>query len=284
MMRTLTIERRKSLIACLGKMKVYIEDEAGDLVIDGRNTRLLGLLRNGETASFEIPEGEKKIYIIADKISKKYCVEQYALPAEGDVSLSGQNCFDPAAGNAFRIDGNLAPNAVGSRKKSTRYGMIALIISVLIGIAVGVAVGTAINAARRNSPKEFTVMELTVTLRGNFKDCSDRYGNATAAYANKETEIVFARQDKSLLEMDLNAYTVFVKNSLAEHFAIKDESAGDLHFFEYVTDADGKSVCSVCACYEGKSAFWFVLCTCDADNASAREAAIGYLQTVRIAD
>ncbi len=34
-MRSLTIERRKKFVACLGRMKVYVEPSVGDAVIGG---------------------------------------------------------------------------------------------------------------------------------------------------------------------------------------------------------------------------------------------------------
>ena len=51
-MRNLTIKRTKSYVACLAKMKVYIEDRvSGDLVINGVSCRKLGTLKNGEEAT-----------------------------------------------------------------------------------------------------------------------------------------------------------------------------------------------------------------------------------------
>ena len=48
-MRNLTIVRRKSFVACLAKMKVYIEDPASnELVINKIPCRKLGELKNGE--------------------------------------------------------------------------------------------------------------------------------------------------------------------------------------------------------------------------------------------
>ena len=47
-MMNLTIKRNKSFVGCLAKLKVWIEDEAGELVIGGVPCRLLGDLKNGE--------------------------------------------------------------------------------------------------------------------------------------------------------------------------------------------------------------------------------------------
>ena len=48
-MRTLTIKRAKSFVACLAKMKVYVEDPTSrEIVINNVPCRKLGDLKNGE--------------------------------------------------------------------------------------------------------------------------------------------------------------------------------------------------------------------------------------------
>ncbi len=57
-MRKLTIKRQKSIVACLMKVKFYIEDRAnGNHNVNGIPCRLLGKLKNGEEKTFEISEG-----------------------------------------------------------------------------------------------------------------------------------------------------------------------------------------------------------------------------------
>ena len=68
-MRMLTIKRTKSFIACLAKMKVYIEDSSStEIVINDVPCRKLGVLKNGEEKQFEIDEKEAKVFVIADKL------------------------------------------------------------------------------------------------------------------------------------------------------------------------------------------------------------------------
>ena len=75
-MRNLTIKRQKSFVACLGKMKVYIEDPmANDLVIKGVYCRKLGDLKNGEEKTFQIGDNAAKVFVIADALSKDFCNE-----------------------------------------------------------------------------------------------------------------------------------------------------------------------------------------------------------------
>ena len=60
-MRNLTIKRNKTFVACLAKMKVYIEDaSANDLTINGIPCRKLGDLKNGEEKNFSIGENAAK--------------------------------------------------------------------------------------------------------------------------------------------------------------------------------------------------------------------------------
>ena len=99
-------------------MKVWIEDPAGDLVIDGVPCRLLGKLKNGEEGSFEIGEDAARVFVIGDKLSRSFCSDFYEIPAgSDDVVLSGVNRFNPATGNAFRFDGNASEEVVANRKK-----------------------------------------------------------------------------------------------------------------------------------------------------------------------
>ena len=75
-MRTLTITRNKTFVGCAGKLKVYIEDyQAPEMTILDTPCRQIGILKNGETQSFEITEEAVKVFVIADKISKGYCNE-----------------------------------------------------------------------------------------------------------------------------------------------------------------------------------------------------------------
>ena len=143
-MRKLTIKRTKSFVACLMKVKIYIEDQySSEMVINDTPCRKLGDLKNGEEKTFEIDEKAAKIFVIADKMSKDYCNEFYELP-EGyeDITLSGKNHFNPANGNAFRFDNNESENALANRKRGTRKGTIVMIVAIIIGIAIGLLVSS----------------------------------------------------------------------------------------------------------------------------------------------
>ncbi len=140
-MRYLTITRKKTFVASLVKMKVYIEDESNELTIADVPCKKLGEIKNGETVTFEIDEHEAKIFVIADTLSKGYCSEFYQLP-DGfeDIRLVGQNKFNMARGNAFVFENNETEEAVAHRKSGFWIGMAIIIGAAIVGAAVGVAI------------------------------------------------------------------------------------------------------------------------------------------------
>lgn len=145
-MRKLTIERRKTFVACAMKLKVYVEtDGVGDLVINDTPCVKLGTLKNGETQTFEVTEKAAKVFVIVDSASKNYCNDMYQLP-EGseDVSLSGQNKFSLASGNAYVFDNNDNPEAVANRKKGKTVGTVVAVVAIVIGAIVGFLLGSGI--------------------------------------------------------------------------------------------------------------------------------------------
>ena len=140
-MRKLTIKREKSFVACMGRMKIFIEDRvAGDTTINGIPCKKIGNLGNGEEKTFEIDDQAAKIFVIADSLSKGYCSELYELPeGQEDIVLTGKNRFNPITGNAFRFDNNESEAAKENRKRGTGRGVGVFIASIVIGVAVGVS-------------------------------------------------------------------------------------------------------------------------------------------------
>ena len=105
-MRNLTITRRKSFVGCAMKDKVYIRDAlAQELTINGVPCRKIGEIKNGETKTFQIEDGEQQVFLIADKVSKDYCNAAITIPErQEDISLSGTHKF-VFGSNPFRFDG-----------------------------------------------------------------------------------------------------------------------------------------------------------------------------------
>lgn len=174
-MRKLTIKRQKSFVACLGNMKVYIEDPAScDLEIANVSYRKLGTLKNGEEKTFEIGNGAARICVIADKLSKSYCNEFYPLPeGEEDIYLSGKNHYNPAKGNPFYFDGVTDSEVLSNRKKGTWIGVAVLAGAFILGLVIGFGRSGLFES---NDPKDFVYEDMQITLTEAFdKDSVDGF-------------------------------------------------------------------------------------------------------------
>lgn len=142
-MRKLTIKRHKSIVGCLMKIKIYIEDHsASEIFINNIPCRKIGDLKNGKEKTFEIGEQFAKVFIIVDKFSKDYCNDFYELPeGNDDIYLSGKNHFNLANGNAFRFDNNESAAVLTNRKNGTRRGLGILIGALIGGAVIGFIAG-----------------------------------------------------------------------------------------------------------------------------------------------
>ena len=91
-MRNLTVKRAKSIVGCLAKIKIYIEDpNAGEININNTPCRKIGELKNGEEKTFAIENQVLKVFAIADAASKNFCFDYVELSeGEQDIFLSGK--------------------------------------------------------------------------------------------------------------------------------------------------------------------------------------------------
>lgn len=141
-MRNLTIIRRKTFVASLGKVKIYIEDANGDTNINDTKCRLLGKLKNDSRETFEIGNESCKIFAIYDKASKGYCNDVYVIPeGEDDYYISGIAHFNPFMGNPFYFDGNTNEEALAMRKKTKKKAMLIMIPVMIIAVIAGFLIG-----------------------------------------------------------------------------------------------------------------------------------------------
>ena len=100
-MRKLTIKRRKSIVASLMKVKVYIVDENDcQRVILGHPCKEVGRLKNNSELVIEIDNKEHIIFADADVYA-----DMIIIPAgKEDVTISGKNMLNPFKGNPFIFD------------------------------------------------------------------------------------------------------------------------------------------------------------------------------------
>ena len=255
-MRNLTITRTKSFVACLGKMKVYIEDPmGGDTVISGVNCRKLGDLKNGETVTFPIGEEAARVYVIADQMSKNYSNDYYPLEAgTEDVVLTGKNHFNPGAGNPFRFDGVTDETVLANRKKGGRMGIVILILAAIFGAIMGRS------CARVVQPQDFTVDNMTITLSSEFRAAD--YEGFTQCYESRNMGV-------SVLKESFSQYPILEDYTLEEYGdavmwanGLTDSSLtpyADFMYFTYTsTDDAGNTFGYLATVHKGSDGFWLI--------------------------
>ena len=243
-MRKLTIRRSKSFVACLMKVKVYIEDPfVNELTIDGVPCRKLGDLKNNEEKAFEIGDGQAKVFVIADTLSKDYCNDSFQLPAgQDDIFLSGKNTFN-SAGNAFRFDNNDSPEVLKARKKGAKKGLVIWIVAIVVGFAVGFgAVSFALSGVSvfnfltnsKTEAKVFAENGMSITLTNEFRELDvDTFTNC---YESDEVAVFALKEEFSMLDgsedYTLTQYGELVlKNNGMDSFEL--QTADGLTYFEY---------------------------------------------------
>ncbi len=262
-MRSLTIKRNKSFVACLGKMKVYVEDSASaSICINGVMCRKLGDLKNGEEKTFEVPCESVRVFVIADTVSKDFCNDSYLLP-EGDepIVLTGKCKYNPAAGNAFRFDNNTNEEALTNRKKGTKKGVVIIAVAAIVGFIVGIGAFSGVGTSSRAKDKTFSSNGIKITLTENFKE-DDEIENMTASYVSN-TCGVFLLKEKFSAYPGLDGYTLeqYADAVIRNNGKIAELREKDgIYYFEYTfeNNSDGNTYYYMCCVYKTDNAFWTI--------------------------
>lgn len=262
-MRNLTIKRTKCFVACLAKMKVYIEDNAnGEILINNVPCRKIGELKNGEEKTFEVEESAAKVFVIADKLSKEFCNEFYQLP-EGseDICLTGKNKYNLASANAFRFDNNESGEALYNRKYGKRKGLVVVIASLLVGIIIGLVSSSLLFPDTEVKNKKFSTKGITITLTNEFQKVKDK--RFVAAYGTEEVSVFILKEEFSISQgfedytLEQYAEMMIEANGLTTaELGYKDE----LTYFTYNaenTETD-KNIVYYSYVYKSDNAFWAV--------------------------
>ncbi len=275
-MRNLTVKRNKSFVACVYSSKLYLEDPiSGDLVINGVNCRKIGELRNGEENTYIIPGNAAKLFVIADKISKNYCSDVYDLPeGSDDIYLTGQHRYNPATGNAFRFDGNVSEEAIRSRKKGTRIGIVVLIISFAIGIGLGILRNTDVF---RGEPQEkvFRCDNLSVTLTDAFEKRPDDDADLLLIADTPETVLFIYSEEINNYEN----YGIYTATDYASTKLSSNELDSDIRFcdgipyytYSYYNEEDDVDFTYYDFLYKNGGTFWSLTFCCNTVNAAEYE-------------
>lgn len=270
-MRNLTIKREKSFVACLVKVKVYIEDHgSAELVINNTPCSKLGDLKNGEEKTFQISDDAAKVFVIADKLSKDYCNEFYQIPAgTEDVVLSGKNCLNPANGNAFRFNENNDPEVLANRKSGNRTGLIILIAAIVVGAIVGFLSTSGTLFGGLGDEKVFSSDGMTITLTDAFEKAD--FDGYTVTYDSRFVAVFALKESFAetpvLADYSIEEYADLLveANELTDAQIKKD---GEHTYVEYDAETDSGETYLYCTyVYKADDAFWFVQFAAPAENA-----------------
>ncbi len=289
-MRKLTIKRKKSFVASLAKLKVYIEDPAGELDITGIKCRLLGTLANGEEKSFYIEENAAKVFVIADKMSRDYCYDCRNLP-EGneDIYLTGKNAFNPATGNAFRFEGGTDEEIAKRHKESKKGGLIVLITAIVIGLTAAWIIGSGVTYSKKKAtPKDFSYEEMTITLTALFKE---EEVEGRTVFTSNDVAVFVLRENFVAGDIDLSGYTVRGYAELARENnpvmadATYEETDGVPNMVYTYAGDDGKTYVYFTTFYKSSNAFWIVQYFVNESGYESRKPKfIEWAKTVHFAD
>lgn len=259
-MRNLTIKREKTFVGCLGKMKVYIEDASGDTKICNTDSKLLGTLKNGEEATFEIEEGGAEIFVIADNLSKEYCYDRYRIePGAEDVTIKGKNRFNPFLGNPFRFDGHENTSNAEEQKLSLKKGLVAFICAIVIGLVFGYGATTAIFDLILMQEESFTSGEISITLTRAFHE--QPMSGYEAVFVSQDVEIMVFKNSFSKInnpDMTDSEYARAVLNNMKITDSKESHDNGLTSFVFTKTAGDGNDYVYHLYAFKTDEAYWHI--------------------------
>lgn len=282
-MRNLTITRRKSFVGCAMKDQVYIRDElAPELTIDGVPCRKIGEIKNGESKTFPISEGEQQVFLIVDKISKNYCNATVTVPVgQEDVALAGVHKF-LLGSNPFCFDGvQLSEEQQAKQKKNSRKAAAILAAVLILSSIVGYFLGGALFRVQEPSPKTFAEEDFRITLTDAF-DPTEEAG-LFACYESKAAAVFAVREEKALFDdLTLDEYGALVLEANGKT-GIRANQEDGLLWFEYTDTPDAQEIYYLAVCCESEDAFWIVNFATPASNREEyRETFLDWAKTIKV--
>lgn len=272
-MRYLTIQRNKSFVACLMKVKVYIEDpNSSEIKIQGVSCRKIGTIKNGEQQTFMIGDEKLRIYVIADKLSKNYCCDFYEVP-EGteNIFISGSCKYNPLNGNAFRFDGVPTEEMKYRRKHGMKKGVAVFAVCIVIGIIIGLA-ASILPLFIEPEAKVFTKGSMSITLNEDFSEAffdgfDVAYDSRNMAVFMQKTEFV---GDDDFAAMTVDEYCDAVIKANGKNSEIHHKDGLTYYEFSYVTD-QSINYRYLCFTYKTGDSFWLVQFAVEESNYSLYE-------------
>lgn len=284
MMRRVYITREKCFAGCLAKMQVYIEDHnRGEVELDGIPCRPAGVLANGETVDFAIPDEARTVFVIATANTKKYCGDKFLIPAgDTDVELMGSNIYNPGLGNPFRFHGVTDEETLMNRERDNRKGIVATVLAVLIGLIGGFLL-TADNLFVQ--PKSFISDSFEIVLTTNF---SDKYEDGVYYFGSKDCSVAvyeYGYADHVTLK-DMNSQEFLEVLKESGHFSSEAKiiSESGLELIEDRAESNSGEIRSYMTVFvKGNESFYLFEFGCEIeDYEKLKESFIEWASTIKI--
>ena len=280
-MRNLTFTRRKRFVGCAMKDQVYIRDElAPEITIDGVPCRKIGQIKNGETKSFPIADGEQQVFLIVDKLSKNYCNATITVPAGSeDVVLSGAHKF-VFGSNPFCFDGvEPSEEQRAKQKKNTRKGAAILVAAMILGSAAGHFLAGGLFSAEE--AKTFTEGDFQITLTDAFEPTEE--AGLYAAYQAKSAMVFTVREEKAYFgDISLEEYSELVLEANGKINIQVNREEGFL-WFEYTDTPDEQEIYYFVVCCQSGDAFWIVnFATPESNREEYRDTFLDWAKSIEV--
>ena len=250
--------------------------------------RKIGELKNGEEKTFSIDNEARRLFVIADKISKDICSELYSLPAgEEDISLSGQCRFNMVRGNMFRFDGVADEATLQNRKSGSKRMTVVLIIAAICGGVIGFCNGMGWFDSPAK-PKTFKTDDFSITLTDEYEKTT--FEGMTAAYECDDAAVLLLKESvASVQSVGVETAQEYVE-VLIEYYDLLNPSEVQtkdaLLYFEYEGQGDdGKTTKFLCFVFKTNENYYTVQFLCfKSDYADLKDDFFTYAQSIRFAE
>ena len=290
-MRKLTVSINAAHSSQLGNIHLYIESEVGNTRISGILCKKLGEVTEGSSASFNVENGNLKLFAIPEYQGQNFEYNPFRLPVgESDIAIIGVSKVDEKGNPSLTLGLAQRPaqnkpavkdiamkeqpkaktvkkETTGEKKKSNPVVVtITVILAMVIGLLVGYTATSAIINATKDRSKTFTVDDMSITLTGHFNKDKDAK-NYTAAYASEDVA-VFVNRDFFTQSKDMDTWTtedyldvIITMYSTRYGFDIVgvNKDSG-IPFFTYTgaSHSNGQAYIHCVYAYKTDDAFWTV--------------------------
>lgn len=263
-MRSLTIQREKTVVTSTDTMMVYAEDpNAPERTLNGVPCRLIGELKNGEEKTFIIGEEETRVFVLSVRLPLALLNEFYRVPAGTEpVCLSGKCVFNPAAGNQFRFNDNRDEAVLKNRKQSKTRHVVLIVCAVVLVVTVLFAL-IMMMKPKAAAPKEFAEQGIHITLTDAFSKTEEE--DYTLSYLSKTAGVYIVCDDfasvEGLEDLSLGEYTRYM--ALANPYVTEDDgpyTGSGYLYYEYSSQDKETDLMYhyFVAFYRAPRAFWIV--------------------------